>query len=277
MTLPVHFATLQGGPQPLSLLDRQFHAIGNLTTIPCDYSSPDGNAITLTPSDNTPSLFRYTNLAPQFIFQASLTNTGPVTINIMGVQSDWTWEEASMLGPGSQQPSSGWPTPPPLVPLGARPAFKDGGLTAIAAGDIVIGAIYVATFSQSINSGSGGFVVTPYGAFWPAQTWSPAVTSQNGPYGAVAVDAEWWQIGQLVFFNLIAIVSSKGSGSGFMSFPSPPPPVSSYGIGSGRQQGGPFGFVEVAQGACQYFNFDESDPVPTGGGTIVLNAWYPSF
>jgi hypothetical protein len=130
MALPVVFATLAGGNQPLSLLDTQFSAVAALGSIPC--AAAGQNTIALTPFSNTPTVSSYPDLAPSFVFAAAQTSTGAVTIN------------AALAG--------------------ARNAYKWNGSLQCGAGDIIAGNVYRATPLAALNSGSGGFVVDAIGA-----------------------------------------------------------------------------------------------------------------
>jgi hypothetical protein len=129
MALPVTFATLSGGNQPLALLDTQFSAVAALGSIPC--AAAGQNVISLTPFTNTPTVVSYTDLAPSFVFAAAQTSNGSVQIN------------ASLLG--------------------ARNAYKWNGSVQCGSGDIVAGNVYRATPLQALNGGSGGFVVDAIG------------------------------------------------------------------------------------------------------------------
>jgi hypothetical protein len=129
MALPVVFATLPAGNEPLSLMDTQSAALGALGVIPC--SAAGQNTIVLTPNANTPTIPGYTDLAPSFSYVAAQTSTGSVTINAAG--------------------------------FGARNAYKWNGQQAMGAGDSVAGSVYKATFLTALNAGSGGFVVDAVG------------------------------------------------------------------------------------------------------------------
>ena len=129
MALPVTFATLSGGNQPLALLDTQFAAVAALGSIPC--AAAGQNVISLTPFTNTPTVVSYTDLAPSFVFAAAQTSNGSVTIN------------ANLIG--------------------ARNAYKWNGSQACGSGDIIAGNVYRATPLQALNGGAGGFVVDAIG------------------------------------------------------------------------------------------------------------------
>lgn len=128
MALPVTFGTLPGGTgvtQPLALFDTQFAALGALVFIPC--AAAGQNNILLTPAANTPALTGYTTTSPVFGFYAAQTNNTAVTVSIAG--------------------------------FGARNAYKNNGLTAVAANDLQAGGLYYVAFNPSLNSGAGGFVL----------------------------------------------------------------------------------------------------------------------
>ena len=125
MPLPVTFATLAGGNQPLSLFDTNFAAVGAIGVIPCSASGT--NALTLTPFSNTPTISSYTDLAPSFVWVQPATTTGAVTINVAGI--------------------------------GSRNAYNNNGISAIGANTLIAGGTYKATFLAALNLGSGGFVV----------------------------------------------------------------------------------------------------------------------
>jgi hypothetical protein len=129
MALPVNFATLAAGNEPLSLFDTQFAAVAALGIIPC--SAAGQNNLTLTPNANTPTISGYTDLAPSFSYTAAQTSNGTVTLNVAGV--------------------------------GSRNAYKWNGQQSMAAGDSVAGSVYKATFLTALNSGAGGFVVDAIG------------------------------------------------------------------------------------------------------------------
>lgn len=129
MALPVTFATLTTGNEPLSLLDTQFAAVAALGAIPC--AAAGQNAIALTPNANTPTISGYTDLAPSFVYVAAQTSNAGVTLNIAG--------------------------------LGARNSYKWQGQQLLGANDSVAGCVYRATFLTALNSGAGGFVVDAIG------------------------------------------------------------------------------------------------------------------
>ena len=126
MALPVTFATLPAGNEPLSLIDQQFAALGALTTIPCTASGQ--NAVVLTPAANTPTINAYTPEAPRFGWTQAQTSTGAVTLQLTGG-------------------------------LAALNAYKNNGQSAVGSSDLVAGASYTAYFLSTLNAGAGGFVV----------------------------------------------------------------------------------------------------------------------
>jgi hypothetical protein len=158
LSLPVTFATLAGGNQPLSLLDTQFSAVAALGSIPC--AAAGQNTIALTPFSNTPTVSSYPDLAPSFVFAAAQTSTGVVTIN------------AALAG--------------------ARNAYKWNGTVQCGSGDIIAGNVYRATPLAALNSGSGGFVVDAAGvgnnvAELPFIISGGGIAITTGPKGFVPV------------------------------------------------------------------------------------------
>jgi hypothetical protein len=143
MALPITFATLAAGNQPLSLFDTQFAAVAALGLIPCAASAGPNN-IALTPFAGTPVVTSYPDLGPSFVFAAAANSTGAVTLNVSGV--------------------------------GARNAYKwggfipGGGVAPVGNGDILAGGVYRAIPLQALNGGSGGFVVDAIGANLPFST-----------------------------------------------------------------------------------------------------------
>jgi len=292
MSLPVHFSTLHGGNQPLSLFDRQFAAVGGLTTIPCSASTADGNAIMLTPRDDTPTIHRYTDLAPSFIFVATATNTGPVTINVAGVQyqhhhrdddDDWDGRfDPQHHGPGGQPPGSGWPRPPVLVPLGARPAFKDNGFSPLLSGDIQQGGVYLCTFVQSFSSGNGGFVVTTFSdvqglTTW--LTWTPTVRAFTGALGSATATGVYRHIGDNIEYTVTIQVVANGTGAGYLIFSLPIAPNAQF-AATGISAAGKsvVGLITNDPGTpplpvTRLFAYDGSYPA-IDGSVFIVNGWY---
>jgi hypothetical protein len=128
MTLPVTFATLAGGNEPLALLDTQFAAVAALGAIPC--SASGASTIALTPFANTPTIISYPDLQPSFVFVAALTSTGAVTAN---------------------------------AGAGSRNVYKWNGLVQCGAGDLIAGNTYRLTPLLALNGGLGGFVCDAIG------------------------------------------------------------------------------------------------------------------
>src|SRR5229473_5338821 len=129
MPLPVTFATLTGGNDPLTLFDTQFAAVAALGSIPC--AAAGQNSIALSPLSNAPTISSYPDLAPSFVFAAAQTSNGSVTINVNLA--------------------------------GARNAYKWNGQQLCGAGDIIAGNVYRATPLAALNGGLGGFVVDAIG------------------------------------------------------------------------------------------------------------------
>jgi hypothetical protein len=129
MSLPVVFATLAAGNQPLSLLDTNFNAVAALGAVPCAASGQ--NAIALTPFSNSPTIASYPDLQPSFVFVAAQTSNAAVTANVSLV--------------------------------GARNVYKWGGAVQCGAGDIVTGQVYRLTPLLALNAGAGGFVCDAIG------------------------------------------------------------------------------------------------------------------
>lgn len=155
MALPVNFATLAGGNEPLLLFDTQFAAVGALGVIPC--AAAGQNAVALTPNANTPTVSSYTDLAPSFSFAAAQTSNGSITINVSG--------------------------------LGARNAYKWNGSVAMGSGDLIAGNVYKATFLTALNAGSGGFVVDTFGV---NSTISEIELVIDGGGSAITVSNKGW-------------------------------------------------------------------------------------
>lgn len=130
MPLPVVFAQLAQGDQPLTLLDQQFTAVAGFTVVPC--KAIGQNVIALTLFLDAPVITAYTDLSPVFAFVAAQTSTGNVTINVNQ--------------------------------LGEFPLYQAGGAL-VGAGQIVAGSIYTIAFLQSLQNGAGGFQLLSAGAF----------------------------------------------------------------------------------------------------------------
>ena len=164
MPLPVTFATLTQGNQPLSLLDTQFAALGALVHIPC--TAVGQNAVTLTTAVNTPTITAYTNLSPVFMWVQAQTSSGAVTIALSG--------------------------------LGAITAYRNNGQTAIGSGDLVAGSAYQAFYLSTLNSGNGGWVVDAFstatsgGVLLSPFTISPATGDIVIPANATKAWVQMW-------------------------------------------------------------------------------------
>jgi hypothetical protein len=124
MGLPITFATLTGGNQPLADFDTQFAAVAALGAIPCACSGQ--NSLALTTLANTPTVSSYVDLQPSFVFVASQTSTSAISANINL--------------------------------LGSRPIYKWNGSVQAGAGDFIAGNIYRLTPLLALNGGSGGFL-----------------------------------------------------------------------------------------------------------------------
>lgn len=182
MSLPVAFASLSGGNQPLSLFDTQFAAVAALGAIPCAASGQ--NIITLTPLANTPSIAAYVDLQPSFVFTAAQTSNGSLSASV--------------------------------TPLGTRNIYKWNGQQQAGAGDIVAGGVYRLTPLQALNGGSGGFVVDSV-----TNQVGAAGSYQNGTIGLVIDGAgsaiaagHKGQIGPFPFASTIAAWSLMADQSG---------------------------------------------------------------
>jgi hypothetical protein len=170
MALPVTFATLTGGNQPLSLIDTQFAAVAALGAIPCACSGQ--NSLALTPLTNAPTVASYVDLQPSFVFVASQTSTGNLSANISG--------------------------------LGSRPIYKWNGSAGCGAGDFIAGNIYRLTPLQALNGGSGGFLSDAIGVnnnvamidFLISGGGNPITTGAKGSVGPIpwACTVFFWTI-----------------------------------------------------------------------------------
>ena len=130
MALPIIFANLAAGVQPLSDFDTMFNNAATMSTIACT-AGGTANAITLAPNTNMPTVTAYANYQA-FGFVAAATSTGAVTINISGV--------------------------------GALPVYAPNGTTQLATGSITVSAYYVIVYNSALNSGGGGFQLLGAGA-----------------------------------------------------------------------------------------------------------------
>lgn len=244
MSLPVTFATLQSGNQPLSLIDTQSAALGALGVIPC--AAAGQNSITLTPNANTPTIASYTDLAPSFSYTAAQTSNGSVSISVAGI--------------------------------GARQAYKWNGQQVMGTGDSVAGSVYKATFLTALNSGSGGFVVDSIGVNNSVSSiefviagggvaittgikgyirvpWAATITSWNviaDQTGSIVVDI-------LRANNAVPITSMVGGGVA--------PVLSSQQIGGTA----PSGWTSTALAASDFLGFNVTSATTVTQATVILN------
>ena len=144
MPWPFTFGTATS-PVAASNLDLMFNTAASGTAIPC--SALGTNAISLTPLPTFPALTAYTELCG-YRFRAATSSTGTVTLQYNG--------------------------------LGLLNVYHADGVTQVSTGDMVAGFEYVARFSQSLNSGSGGF-------FLEAPALPTAATTWNTPGGRLSV------------------------------------------------------------------------------------------
>jgi len=126
MPLPNTFAA-QTSPQMVEL-DQNFAALGALTTIPCTVAGT--NTLALTATANTPTIAAYSNYQP-FSFIAANTNSTAATAAV-----------------GS---------------LAALSIYKDslGGPVVLTGGEIVAGGLVILTYDSALNTGAGGFHLSP--------------------------------------------------------------------------------------------------------------------
>lgn len=176
MPLPVTFATLTQGNQPLSLLDTQFAAIGTLVTIPC--TATGQNSIVLTPLPNTPAFSNYTTLSPSFSFVQQQTTTGAVTIQISG-----------------------------LTPLSA---YGSNGGVALGSGDMTAGNTYQCVYNPTLNTGAGGFVVNTFSAVSTQGNWVPLLQGSTvaGTPTYVQQGGSYEQIGRQITARFVVQTSA---------------------------------------------------------------------
>jgi len=122
MGWPTTFSQLAGGNQPLSIFDTMFAQVAQMIAIPC--TAAGQNSITVSPNPNCPILTSYTEFCA-VRFKAVQTSNGTVSLNFL--------------------------TLPNL------PVYLGDGATPAGANNLVLGQEYVCVFSQSLNSGSGGW------------------------------------------------------------------------------------------------------------------------
>lgn len=123
MTWPVNFGGLAGGNQPLSDFDLMFAQTAAMIAIPSS-AAGGSNTISLTPLVNCPILTAYSEFCGAR-FRAFTNSTGAVTAQFNN--------------------------------LGFLPVYRQDGVTQAGANDVVLGQEYVIRFSQSLNSGAGGW------------------------------------------------------------------------------------------------------------------------
>ena len=176
MPLPVTFATLAQGNQPLSLLDTQFATLGLFTVIPC--GSTGQNAVVLTPTAVSPTFTQYFPWAPVFTWRQNQTSTGPVTIQIAG--------------------------------LATVNAYGSNGGVALGSGDLVAGNIYQCAYDPNLNTGAGGFVVNAQTPITSAGGWVPTILGSTVAGTPVYVNqvGSYEQIGSQVTARFLVSVSA---------------------------------------------------------------------
>lgn len=149
MALPNTFSTTTAySTRPGADLDENFAALGALTIIQCMASA--GNAITLTPFPNTPSVTGYQSLQ-LFSFIAASTTSAAVTIQI--------------------------------DPFAVQPLYMPGNTGQAGSGDITQNVFYVIAQVASANNNAGGFeIITslPTTSFGRAVLASPNAATLGG-------------------------------------------------------------------------------------------------
>jgi hypothetical protein len=163
MSWPFTFGTATS-PVAAANLDNMFNQVGSGMALPC--SCVGTNALSLQPLPGFPALTSYTELCG-YRFRAQTNSTGPVTVQYNG--------------------------------LTLLPAYHADGATQVSTGDVIAGFEYVARFSQSLNSGAGGFFLESPAIPTAASTW----LTPGGRLGNV--------VGTPVVF------SSQGSGAVYYS------------------------------------------------------------
>lgn len=124
MTWPTIFANLASGNQNLALFDAMFAQVAQIVAIPCTASG--ANSIVLTPIGSNPTIAAYAELCA-FRFKAVGNSSGNVSVQFGAL--------SSLL------------------------AYKSDGVTRIGNGDLLNGIEYVAVYTSSLNSGSGGVFI----------------------------------------------------------------------------------------------------------------------
>src|SRR6516225_9627677 len=122
MAWPTIFAQLSGGNQPLAIFDAMFQQVAQMIAVPCVASGT--NSITVSPITNAPTINPYTEFCA-VRFKAAATATGAISLQ--------------------------------FLTLANLPVYLGDGVTQAGANATVINQEYVAVFSQSLNSGSGGW------------------------------------------------------------------------------------------------------------------------
>ena len=163
MSWPFTFGTATS-PVAAANLDNMFNQVGSGMALPC--SCVGTNALSLQPLPGFPALTSYTELCG-YRFRAQTNSTGAVTVQYNG--------------------------------LTLLPAYHADGATQVSTGDVIAGFEYVARFSQSLNSGAGGFFLESPAIPTAASTW----LTPGGRLGNV--------VGTPVVF------SSQGSGAVYYS------------------------------------------------------------
>ena len=135
MSWPFTFGTATS-PVAASNLDNMFNQVGSGMALPC--SCVGTNALSLQPLPGFPALTSYTELCG-YRFRAQTNSTGAVTVQYNG--------------------------------LTLLPAYHADGATQVSTGDVIAGFEYVARFSQSLNSGAGGFFLESPAIPTAASTW----------------------------------------------------------------------------------------------------------
>jgi hypothetical protein len=160
-------------------LDTNFNALGALVNIPCTASGTNTIALTPFASLTLPTVSAYTDQAPVFSFFAAATSTGAITINING--------------------------------LGAKKLFKNNGQTLAGSNDLISGALYQVSFKQSLDGGSGGFIILNQVAMGaaagsvPGKSRNTIMTGTADATVTVTADAIALWDGSLSFFTATSV------------------------------------------------------------------------
>lgn len=116
----------QHGGQVLTAM--RGHIAGSNRITPC--SASGSNVVTLTPNDDAPLIEKYVDYE-FFPFVAAANSTGAVTMTVV----------------------------PRTGTLATLKAYKTNGSAQAGNGDITAGLLYIAVYVDSLDSGSGGFVL----------------------------------------------------------------------------------------------------------------------